>query len=106
MPVFAAREVPGQLSDRRAELARRRAWNERDDEDHRESEHQLPLIVLRNRSAAPTKATKTTKTAANTASAPDDSLDIASMTREERDRLKRKLLTDHPELAEGWGLVT
>jgi hypothetical protein len=30
----------------------------------------------------------------------DDPLDIASMTREQRDRLKRELLRQHPELAE------
>jgi homoserine kinase len=35
---------------------------------------------------------------------PDDPLDIASMTREERDALKRELLRQHPELAEQYGL--
>jgi hypothetical protein len=30
----------------------------------------------------------------------EDPLDVASMTREERDRLKRKLLAQHPELAQ------
>ena len=33
-------------------------------------------------------------------SAPDDSLDIASMTREERDALKRRILAQHPNLVE------
>jgi hypothetical protein len=32
--------------------------------------------------------------------APDDSLDIASMSREQRDALKRELLRQHPELVE------
>jgi hypothetical protein len=32
--------------------------------------------------------------------AANDPLDVASMTREERDRLKRQLLADHPELAD------
>jgi hypothetical protein len=36
----------------------------------------------------------------------DDPLDIASMSREERDRLKRKLLAEHPELAERFRAVT
>jgi hypothetical protein len=33
-----------------------------------------------------------------------DPLDIASMTREQRDKLKRKLLAEHPHLAEQLGL--
>lgn len=32
--------------------------------------------------------------------APDDPLDVASMTREQRDALKRQILRQHPELAE------
>jgi hypothetical protein len=31
---------------------------------------------------------------------PDDPLDIAAMTREQRDALKRELLRQHPELGE------
>jgi hypothetical protein len=38
--------------------------------------------------------------------AADDPLDIASMTREERDRLRRKLEAEHPELAERFRVVT
>ena len=37
-------------------------------------------------------------------SAWDDPLDVASMTREQRDALKRELLRQHPELAEQYGL--
>jgi hypothetical protein len=33
-----------------------------------------------------------------------DPLDVASMTREERDALKRRLMAEHPELAEQYGL--
>jgi hypothetical protein len=36
---------------------------------------------------------------------PDDPLDIASMTREERDRLKRKLVAANPEAARQLGLT-
>ena len=36
---------------------------------------------------------------------PDDPLDIASMTREERDRLKRRLVAEHPDAARALGLV-
>jgi hypothetical protein len=36
---------------------------------------------------------------------PDDPLDIASMTREERDRLKRKLVAANPEAARELGLT-
>lgn len=32
---------------------------------------------------------------------PDDPLDVSAMTREQRDALKRKLLSQHPELLEG-----
>lgn len=35
----------------------------------------------------------------------DELLDVSRMSREERDRLKRKLLADHPELAERLRLV-
>jgi hypothetical protein len=34
----------------------------------------------------------------------DDPLDIASMTREQRDALKRRLLPEHPHLAEQLGI--
>jgi hypothetical protein len=37
--------------------------------------------------------------------APDDPLDVASMTREERDRLKRRLVAEHPDAARAVGLV-
>jgi len=40
------------------------------------------------------------KETVETVSRPDDSLDIASMTREQRDALKRELLRQHPELVE------
>jgi hypothetical protein len=40
------------------------------------------------------------KETVETVSAPDDPLDIASMTREQRDALKRELLRQHPELVE------
>ena len=36
---------------------------------------------------------------------PEDPLDIASMTREERDRLKRKLVAANPEAARQLGLT-
>ena len=36
---------------------------------------------------------------------PDDPLDIASMTREERDRLKRHLVAANPEVARQLGLI-
>lgn len=36
---------------------------------------------------------------------PDDPLDIASMTREERDKLKRKLVAANPEAARELGLT-
>jgi len=36
----------------------------------------------------------------------DDPLDVASMTREERDRLRRRLLVEHPELAERFRVVS
>jgi len=35
-----------------------------------------------------------------------DPLDVSSMTREERDRLRRRLLAEYPELAEWFRLVT
>jgi hypothetical protein len=34
----------------------------------------------------------------------DDPLDVASMTREPRDKLKRRLLAEHPHLAEQLGI--
>jgi hypothetical protein len=34
-----------------------------------------------------------------------DALDVASMTREEREALKRKLIAQHPEAAQALGLV-
>jgi homoserine kinase len=36
--------------------------------------------------------------------ASDDPLDVASMTREQRDALKREISRQHPELAEQYGL--
>ena len=36
---------------------------------------------------------------------PDDPLDIASMTREERDALKRRLVAENPDVARQLGLV-
>jgi hypothetical protein len=35
----------------------------------------------------------------------NDPLDVASMSRDERDRLKRQLLAQHPELAQRFRLV-
>jgi hypothetical protein len=35
-----------------------------------------------------------------------DELDVASMTREERDALKRRLMAEHPDAARQLGLVT
>jgi hypothetical protein len=35
---------------------------------------------------------------------PDDPLDIASMSREERDALKRRLIAENPEVAASLGL--
>jgi hypothetical protein len=37
--------------------------------------------------------------------ASDDLLDVASTTREERDRLKRQLIAQHPDTARALGLV-
>ena len=34
----------------------------------------------------------------------DDPIDVASMTREQRNTLKREILRQHPELAEHYGL--
>jgi hypothetical protein len=39
-------------------------------------------------------------------SAWDDPLDIASMTREQRDKLKRTLIAQHPHLVDELGLDT
>src|SRR5262245_24569516 len=46
------------------------------------------------------------KETVETVSAPDDSRDIASMSREQRDALKRELLAAHPELAKPFRVVT
>jgi hypothetical protein len=35
----------------------------------------------------------------------DDPLDVSKMTREERDRLKRRLVAEHPDAARALGLV-
>ena len=40
------------------------------------------------------------KETVETVTAPDDPLDIASMSREQRDALKREILRQHPELVE------